>query len=252
MQADLNAHLQPGYKAELAASPTQEGWDIRILGNDENVVEELQLKATNFSQYIKQALQDYPEIDVVTLEDLAGSFALLGDDRVTASAISNADLTNEISAATQAEFAMEYAGLYSVISLAALLTDGSIYNKGLAVGSRSAAYSINSSIVGSSMAIGGPLFAVASWFLKASVLSKGEKKARLKEALRRQLSLQEKVLNRWKKLTEGVFELKLENSKNLCSENSSTDKQLIPPFAIVLLALAMAVILLFNFHLANK
>ena len=41
---------------------TQPGWDMRIVGPDDEVSLYLQLKATDSFSYIKRALQRYPDI----------------------------------------------------------------------------------------------------------------------------------------------------------------------------------------------
>ena len=71
----LNKNLETGYSAAMALDPTQQGWDIKIIGPDQEITELLQLKATTSTSYIKEAITQYPEIDIVTLSDLQGQLS---------------------------------------------------------------------------------------------------------------------------------------------------------------------------------
>ena len=57
--------LEPGQRVELALSPTQPGWDLRIENGDGSMDERLQLKATESMGYVKRALEEHPDIRVV-------------------------------------------------------------------------------------------------------------------------------------------------------------------------------------------
>ncbi len=73
--------LQPGQVARLSDSSTQPGWDLRIEDEDGTVDELLQLKATDSMAYVKQALERYPDIRVVTpteVDDVANN--IIGTD----------------------------------------------------------------------------------------------------------------------------------------------------------------------------
>lgn len=65
-----NVHLQPGQTAQLAEHANQSGWDLQIINADGSVAEELQLKATESLSYVKQALERYPDIQVMTTEEV--------------------------------------------------------------------------------------------------------------------------------------------------------------------------------------
>jgi hypothetical protein len=65
-----HGHLPAGAVAELAFSPTQEGWDIAIRDPHGNIIEHLQLKATESLSYIKDAIAHHPEIDVVVTHEV--------------------------------------------------------------------------------------------------------------------------------------------------------------------------------------
>ena len=65
--------LGPGQIAQIAESPTQAGWDLRIVSEDDgSVIEELQLKSTESMGYVKSALSRYPDIRVVAPSEVDG------------------------------------------------------------------------------------------------------------------------------------------------------------------------------------
>lgn len=65
--------LGPGQIAKIADSPTQAGWDLQILNeNDGSVIEVLQLKATESMGYVKSALTRYSGIRVVAPSEIDG------------------------------------------------------------------------------------------------------------------------------------------------------------------------------------
>ena len=95
----LNAgHLPDGSEAVLAESATNPGWDIAILDNNGIAVNELQMKATDSVDYIKTALERYPDIDIVTTEEVYNSVVMHEfADQVINSGISNEELTSVVS-----------------------------------------------------------------------------------------------------------------------------------------------------------
>jgi hypothetical protein len=62
--------LTEGQVAYLAESPTQPGWDLQIVNADGTVAQELQLKASESLSYIKEALEKYPDIEILTTEEI--------------------------------------------------------------------------------------------------------------------------------------------------------------------------------------
>tara|TARA_B100000674_G_scaffold491434_1_gene509343 strand:- start:101 stop:1201 length:1101 start_codon:yes stop_codon:yes gene_type:complete len=97
----LNQNLETGYTASLSSNPINEGWDIKIVGPNDETANLLQLKATTTISHIKNAINNYPEIDVVTLEDLQGQLSSISSiANVSASQISNDELMLEIGEAT--------------------------------------------------------------------------------------------------------------------------------------------------------
>ncbi|MFZ6772424.1 hypothetical protein ACO0LB_06860 [Undibacterium sp. SXout7W] len=93
----LNSYdrLPSGYHAEMAQLPNQPGWDIHIVGPDGVDIDYLQLKATDSIQYVREALERYPDIHVVTTSEVYSELVLRGyQERVTDSGIANIDLEN--------------------------------------------------------------------------------------------------------------------------------------------------------------
>jgi hypothetical protein len=95
-----HGHLPAGAVAELAFSPTQEGWDIAIRDAHGHIIEHLQLKATESMSYIKDAIADHPEIDVVATHEV---FEQMNDPEILShlidSGISNDHLEHTASTA---------------------------------------------------------------------------------------------------------------------------------------------------------
>jgi hypothetical protein len=69
-QAVGDLQLESGQTAVLAESPTQPGWDLQILNEDGTIDEVYQLKATESLSYVKSALAENPDIDVITTEEV--------------------------------------------------------------------------------------------------------------------------------------------------------------------------------------
>ena len=74
--------LEPGQQAVLADSMTQPGWDLRIVDEHGDVVEYLQLKATDSVSYIHSALERYPDIQILATDEVA-SGGLVLDSGIT-------------------------------------------------------------------------------------------------------------------------------------------------------------------------
>lgn len=97
-------HLGAGERAHLATHATQPGWDLMITDHHGTVMNELQLKATNSIGYLKQALDAYPSIHIVTTDEVFNASGHLTDqltnaqltDYLTPSGISNVELTGHI------------------------------------------------------------------------------------------------------------------------------------------------------------
>lgn len=73
---ELNAGgLPEGWHAELATSATQPGWDIQIVDGHGDVQELISAKATEHVGYVNEALDRYPDIDVVTTSEVYAAMA---------------------------------------------------------------------------------------------------------------------------------------------------------------------------------
>ena len=82
--------LGPGQVARLFPNLNHPGSDVEILNADGTVAEELQVKATESVSYVKQAIEKYPSIRIVTPDDVEG--------------ITDADLEGEIAAPVEELF----------------------------------------------------------------------------------------------------------------------------------------------------
>lgn len=95
-----NGNLPDGMHAELADSVTQKGFDVRILDEQGQVVEVLQAKATESADYVKEALERYPDIDVVTTTEVHSQLVAIGTaEQVSNSGISEAALQEKVESA---------------------------------------------------------------------------------------------------------------------------------------------------------
>jgi hypothetical protein len=94
-------HLGVGQTATLAESATQPGWDMQILEQDGAVADALQLKATQSLGYVKAALRRYPDINILTTDEVlaAGSTAL---SDAFPSGFSESDLNDAVRAPLEA------------------------------------------------------------------------------------------------------------------------------------------------------
>lgn len=73
--------LEPGQEARLAESSTQRGWDLDIVDQNGETVEQIQLKATEDLYYVKDALEKYPDVRVAVPEEMDSESAdLIGTD----------------------------------------------------------------------------------------------------------------------------------------------------------------------------
>ena len=62
--------LEPGQKAELAESPNQPGWDLKIVDQHGETVEQIQAKATTSMSPVRKALEENPEFRVAVPDNL--------------------------------------------------------------------------------------------------------------------------------------------------------------------------------------
>jgi hypothetical protein len=86
--------LPEGYSAHLAESMTQPGWDMAIVDSNGQTSEFLQLKATESVGYIRNTLERYPDISILTTEEVAAG--LDSNHMVINSKLSESDLEHAI------------------------------------------------------------------------------------------------------------------------------------------------------------
>jgi hypothetical protein len=191
----LNNTLESGYSAQLAQSPSQSGWDIEILGPNQEVINQIQLKATTSAAYVRDAIEQYPYIDVVTLKDLEGHFALTEySSEVTVSTLSNQDLTEELVGAVD----------FNMGSLPPLIAMGYIvfsayrekdltpFQRNSSIGERGSRLGINGGILMITGLAGIPVV-----FTKEYLLKKGRQRKEVIKDLKRQVAMQKASYKSW-------------------------------------------------------
>jgi hypothetical protein len=105
-----DGNLPDGYVAVIAESATQPGWDISIEGANGEIASVLQAKATDSVSYVKDAIEKYPNIDVVTTDEVYSHLVMSGvSENISNSAISNVELIDVLDNAVDAsELTMDY------------------------------------------------------------------------------------------------------------------------------------------------
>ncbi len=199
--------LPDGYVATLAESPNQPGWDIAIVGPHEEIVRTLQAKATDSVNYVVDAIEKYPTIDVVTTDEVYSHLVMSGiSEGIASSGFSNAELTEQVEMAVEATD-LEFDWLPPVFTLAFIAftsySDASLtlYEKARSFGDRSGKTYFAYLIGGGIAAITntwwlGVLGSVSSRYMSDS----GQKKVDLLEVLERTYSTNQVILNRLKAL----------------------------------------------------
>jgi hypothetical protein len=137
-----DGNLPDGYRALLAESVTQPGWDLRIEGGNGEVVEVLQAKATESTGYVMEALRKHPEIDVVTTDEVYGHLVMGGvSEGIINSGISDESLEQALDgAASSAGVEMSFSPPWFTLALIAFTTykdeSLSLYQKARTSGDR--------------------------------------------------------------------------------------------------------------------
>lgn len=88
-----NLVLSEGRRAVLAVDISQPGWDLQIIDETGAALTEIQLKATGSVSYLKEALEKYPDIDIVATDEAAEAIL---DESVAASGFDNAALSDDL------------------------------------------------------------------------------------------------------------------------------------------------------------
>jgi len=106
-----NNNLPDGYSASLAESTNQPGWDIAIKDDNGEIASVLQAKATDSLDYVQNALDRYPNIDVVTTDEVYSHLVMSGiSENIINGSISNVELIDVLDDAVDASGpAMDFA-----------------------------------------------------------------------------------------------------------------------------------------------
>lgn len=70
--------LPDGWEAVLAPGATHPGWDLQVLDSHGHVANLIQAKATDSIDYIRQALDHYPNIDITATSEVYSRMAAMG------------------------------------------------------------------------------------------------------------------------------------------------------------------------------
>lgn len=94
-----DGNLHDGLHAELASSPTQPGYDILIVNNQTLEVEDrIQVKATDNLEYVKDALEKNPEIEIISTTEITQKINETNlSESVSDIGISDSSLENQLS-----------------------------------------------------------------------------------------------------------------------------------------------------------
>lgn len=82
-----NIQLGEGQYAAIAEKVNQPGWDLQIFNADGTVNDFFQLKATESMSYINDALEKYPDIDILSTSEVAGLSQNLLDSKISNEAL---------------------------------------------------------------------------------------------------------------------------------------------------------------------
>lgn len=110
--------LPDGWHAQLADSATQPGWDLQII-NDHGVLQELiSAKATDHMGYVTDALERYPDIDIVTTSEVYAALAGTPEGaHLIDGGINNVEMTGAVSSAAAGHSAGLESTLVSALAL---------------------------------------------------------------------------------------------------------------------------------------
>ena len=198
-----NGHLPEGFHAELAGSPTNPGWDIAIIGQNGELQDTIQAKATDSTTYVKSALEMNPQIDVVTTSEVHSHLIMQGiSENLTDSGISEVALTAEIEGAMDGVTAsmdwMPSVVLFALIAFSAYNQENlSEFQKGRQFGERSLK-SYLAYLVGGSLAV-----ATNTWWIgllggmgSRYILGDGHQKLEQRKQLKQFIHNNEVILQR--------------------------------------------------------
>ena len=197
----ISKTLDPGYSAKLAGIPNQEGFDIEIYNPSGQIDQQLQLKASHSVSYVKEHLEKYPEIDVVTLEDFEGEMLLANySERLIKSDISETDLLSSITSST--DQGVDYLNYLPLLGFGVIIfkeytkKEASEYQKMVKSVEKSTDYALNAAIISTTGGIGIPIVFIKHFVLKSGK-NKRERIKYLKELLNKQKKAGERIDKRF-------------------------------------------------------
>lgn len=117
--------LAPGQEAMIAESMTQPGWDVQIVNGEGAVVQYLQMKATDSGAYIREALERYPDFQIVSTSEAADHLdshamvldAGIGNDELSRQVGDAVDLADD---AVTERFVDYFCPLWPLMAIAAM------------------------------------------------------------------------------------------------------------------------------------
>jgi len=200
-----DGNLPDGYTATLAESATQKGWDIAIEGSNNELASVIQAKATDSISYIKEAIEKYPNIDIVTTDEVYSHLVMSGvSEGIINSGISQAEITGHVQdSITSADPTMDFTPPLLTLAFIAFTSykdnSLSLYEKALSAGDRTGKTYL-SYLIGGSVAVItntwwlGVVSSVGSRLLSDS----GRKNAEMYENLKKTKKVNQDILKRLK------------------------------------------------------
>ncbi len=209
-----DGHLPAGCHAEMAQSATQPGWDIAIYNSDGSINDVLQLKATESAQYIENAFERYPHIDIVSTDEVY-SQVTMGDmsAHLIDSGISNEELSQYVLEHVDAAEAVQSDSLFPSVIPYILIAysvsrkvELSDYRKGNEFGRRSVL-----SYVCHALGVTAAVFTHTWWLAPVTSVSLrlanhyGEKRSLAYQSLKRAVNTNETVLKRYRNYKKRIL-----------------------------------------------
>lgn len=203
-----DGHLPPGCYAAMADSATQPGWDIAVYNSDGSINEVLQLKATESAQYIENAFERYPDIDIVSTDEVYSQVTMgdmsahlinsgISDEELSQYVLSHVDAAEAIQGESLFPSLLPYIIIAYSVSRKASASD---YHKGKEFGRRSVL-----SYVCHTLGVTAAVFTHTWWLAPVASVSLrianhyGEKRARAYSSLKQAVDANERVLRRRRK-----------------------------------------------------
>lgn len=204
-----DGNLPDGFTAGIAPSATQPGWDISVIDEQGTAVELLQARATESVDYVRDAIERYPDIDIVSTSEVYAQMAALGlAEQVRDGGITEAALEATVqSAANVASGGVDATDLMPSTLGLAIIGLSVFMDKSLAGEQRAAEFGSRSGRVGvASVAAKSVMIATQTWWLGLMVgagshwlATKGRGKREQYEALEDMVDIVRKRENRIKR-----------------------------------------------------